>query len=93
LQQQVDDEQQARQHLIEQHQLAEKRAHTAQQEKDDLANVLSQADKLRMKADHDAQEARDQAQHLEAVNGTLAAQKRKLENDVMVSQPDNAFCY
>lgn len=85
LQQQIEDEQRAREEVRDQLSTAERRAQILQTEKEDLVVNFEQAERSRRQAELEAVEARETINALSNSNATLSAAKRKYEQELNVS--------
>ncbi|KAI1730163.1 myosin head (motor domain) domain-containing protein [Ditylenchus destructor] len=88
LQQQIEEEQHARDEFRDQLTLAERRSQLLQTEKEELAASLEQSERLRRQAELENVEAKETAANFLHVNASLSAAKRKLETDYQQCQSD-----
>lgn len=82
MQQQVEEEQRARDEARELLGISERRANALSNELEESRTLLEQADRARRAAEQELGDAQEQINELSAANGSLAAAKRKLESEL-----------
>ena len=86
LQQQMEEEQRAKEEARDQYQAAERRGMMMSTELDELRSSLEAAERARKNAENELSETNDRVNELSTQNASLAAHKRRLEGDVQAMQ-------
>ena len=86
LQQQIEEEQRAKEEARDQYQAAERRGMMMSTELDELRSSLETAERARKTAENELSETNDRVNELSTQNASLAAHKRRLEGDVQAMQ-------
>jgi chromosome segregation ATPase len=82
----AENEIQAKEEIREQYAASERRAIVLAGEIEELRTQLEAAERARKAAESELHEASDRVNELSASNSSIAAQKRKLDNDIQAMQ-------
>jgi chromosome segregation ATPase len=88
----AENEARAKDEIREQYAASERRAMVLAGEIEELRAQLEAAERARKAAESELHEASDRVNELSATNSTLAAQKRKVDNDIQAMQVRSQLC-